>query len=69
MSEQVQILFQDAWIVAINKPAGLLVHRSPVDRSETRFALQLLRDSRRPAIIVGHGARFAGTSVVHSRKQ
>jgi len=28
----------------VNKPAGLLVHRSPIDRHETRFALQLLRD-------------------------
>lgn len=38
------ILYQDDSIVAINKPAGLLVHRSPIDRHETRFALQLLRD-------------------------
>lgn len=30
--------------MAINKPAGLLVHRSAIDRHETRFALQLLRD-------------------------
>ena len=30
--------------MAINKPCGLLVHRSPIDRRETRFALQLLRD-------------------------
>ena len=44
MSEQVQILFQDAWMVAINKPANLLVHRSAIDRRETRFALQLVRD-------------------------
>ncbi len=38
------ILFQDERYVAINKPSGLLVHRSEVDRSERRFALQLLRD-------------------------
>lgn len=31
-------------MVAINKPSGLLVHRSAIDRHETRFALQLLRD-------------------------
>ncbi|MFO7550057.1 MAG: pseudouridine synthase [Haliea sp.] len=30
--------------MAINKPPGLLVHRSAIDRHETRFALQLLRD-------------------------
>lgn len=38
------IVYQDQWFVAINKPAGLLVHRSPIDRHETRFALQILRD-------------------------
>ena len=39
-----EILYQDAHYIAINKPSALLVHRSPVDRHETRFAVQLLRD-------------------------
>lgn len=39
-----EILYQDPHLVAINKPSGLLVHRSKVDRHETAFALQLLRD-------------------------
>ena len=39
-----EIIYQDEYLVAINKPAGLLVHRSPIDRHETRFALQMLRD-------------------------
>jgi len=38
------ILFQDDHLVAINKPSGLLVHRSMIDRNETRFAMQVLRD-------------------------
>jgi tRNA pseudouridine65 synthase len=38
------ILYQDEHIVAINKPSGLLVHRSPIDKYETRFAIQLTRD-------------------------
>ena len=38
------ILYQDEWLIAINKPAGLLVHRSMIDRYETRFAMQMLRD-------------------------
>lgn len=38
------IIYQDERIVAINKPSGLLVHRSALDRHETRFAVQLLRD-------------------------
>jgi len=39
-----EILFQDEYLVAINKPSGLLVHRSPIDQYETRFALQMTRD-------------------------
>ncbi|MEZ5607245.1 MAG: pseudouridine synthase [Burkholderiaceae bacterium] len=38
------ILYQDAHLIAIDKPAGLLVHRTGLDAGETRFALQLLRD-------------------------
>lgn len=38
------ILYQDDWLVAIHKPAGLLVHRSPIAAGEQRFAVQLLRD-------------------------
>jgi len=40
-----EILYRDEHLVAVNKPAGLLVHRSDLDRHETRFALQLVRDS------------------------
>ncbi|UPT77835.1 tRNA pseudouridine(65) synthase TruC [Sulfurovum sp. XGS-02] len=39
-----EILYQDAYLVAINKPSGLLVHKSPIDKHETEFALQLVRD-------------------------
>jgi tRNA pseudouridine65 synthase len=38
------IVYQDHRLVAIDKPAGLLVHRSDLDRHETRFAVQRLRD-------------------------
>ena len=37
------ILFRDEHLVAIHKPAGLLVHRTLLDAHEQRFALQLLR--------------------------
>ena len=43
-SEPLEILYQDTYIVAINKPSGLLVHKSPIDKHETRFALQEVRD-------------------------
>ena len=42
--QPLEILYQDAYIVAINKPSGLLVHKSPIDKYETRFALQEVRD-------------------------
>lgn len=38
------ILYQDEHLVAVNKPAGLLVHRSFVDRREMEYAMQVLRD-------------------------
>jgi tRNA pseudouridine65 synthase len=38
------ILYQDEYLVAIHKPAGLLVHRSMIDKHETQFAMQMLRD-------------------------
>jgi tRNA pseudouridine65 synthase len=39
-----EIIHRDEWLVAIHKPSGLLVHRTALDRHETRFAVQLLRD-------------------------
>lgn len=39
-----ELLFADGDCAAFHKPSGLLVHRSPIDRRETRFALQIARD-------------------------
>ena len=39
-----EILYQDKYLIAINKPSGLLVHKSPIDKRETQFALQMVRD-------------------------
>lgn len=43
-SHTLEILYQDKYLVAINKPSGLLVHRSPIDKHEKRFAIQELRE-------------------------
>ena len=43
-AEILEILYRDDYMVAVNKPSGLLVHRSPIDKHETAFALQILRD-------------------------
>ena len=42
--ETLEVLYQDQFIIAVNKPSGLLVHKSPIDKHETRFALQIVRD-------------------------
>jgi tRNA pseudouridine65 synthase len=39
-----EILFEDEYLIAINKPSGLLVHRTSIAAEETVFALQMLRD-------------------------
>lgn len=46
MSEPIEldILYQDEFLVVVNKPAGMLVHRSWLDRHETQFVMQTLRD-------------------------
>lgn len=44
MRETLPVMYQDEWLIAVHKPSGLLVHRSDIDRHETRFAVQILRD-------------------------
>ena len=44
MPSLLEVTYQDTDLVAINKPSGLLVHRSPIDKHETRFAVQELRN-------------------------
>jgi tRNA pseudouridine65 synthase len=39
-----EILYQDPYLIAVNKPHGLLVHRSKMANDASEFALQKLRD-------------------------
>ena len=39
-----KILFADDYLASVDKPAGVLVHRTGLDAGETRFVLQMLRD-------------------------
>lgn len=54
MSGGIALLHLDEHLVAVAKPAGLLVHRSPIDRHETRFALQEVRDLLRRHVYPVH---------------
>ncbi|MCA1769564.1 MAG: pseudouridylate synthase [Halomonas sp.] len=44
MSDPLRILHLDEHLVAVHKPAGLLVHRTALARGESEFLLQRLRD-------------------------
>jgi tRNA pseudouridine65 synthase len=39
-----EIIYRDEHLIAINKPHGLLVHRSSIAADASEFALQMLRD-------------------------
>lgn len=43
-NKELEILYRDDCLVAVNKPSGLLVHKSMIDRHEQFFALQMVRD-------------------------
>ena len=49
-----EILYQDDDLVAINKPHGLLVHRSSIANDATEFALQILRDQLNHKVFPAH---------------
>jgi tRNA pseudouridine65 synthase len=44
LTTPLRILYQDQYLVAVDKPSGMLVHRSFLDKHETVFVMQTLRD-------------------------
>lgn len=48
------ILYKDQYLIAINKPHGLLVHRSSIANDASEFALQLLRDQMGQLVYPAH---------------
>ena len=53
-SELLDVIYRDDHIIAINKPPGLLVHRSALDKHETKFAVQMLRDQTGQHVYPAH---------------
>ena len=51
---QLEILYQDEHIVAINKPHDLLVHRTKLANDADEFALQILRDQLQKRVFPMH---------------
>lgn len=54
MSEHIDILYQDEYMVAVHKPHGLLVHASSIASDADSFALQLVRDQIRKYVYPVH---------------
>jgi tRNA pseudouridine65 synthase len=48
------ILYQDEHLVAVNKPSGLLVHRSDIARRETEHAMKIVRNQLRQWVYPFH---------------
>lgn len=48
------ILYQDEELIAINKPHGLLVHRSSIAADTDEYALQMLRDQIQQTVYPAH---------------
>lgn len=54
MTDSLEILYQDEWLVAVNKPAGMLVHKSEMDKYELVNAQQVLRNQLKTRIYLLH---------------
>ncbi|HFT3573089.1 TPA: tRNA pseudouridine(65) synthase TruC [Klebsiella quasipneumoniae] len=49
-----EIIYQDDWLVAVNKPSGWLVHRSWLDRDEKVVVMQTVRDQIGQHVFTAH---------------
>ncbi|WP_071608963.1 tRNA pseudouridine(65) synthase TruC [Entomohabitans teleogrylli] len=49
-----EIIYQDRWLVAVNKPSGWLVHRSWLDRDEKVVVMQTVRDQLGQHVFTAH---------------
>jgi len=53
-SPQLEILYEDEYLIAINKPHGLLVHRTSMAKDATEFALQIVRNQLGSKVYPAH---------------
>ena len=54
MDVSTKIIFENETIVALNKPHGLLVHRSPIAKDADEYALQIVRDYCNTKVHLAH---------------
>lgn len=51
---EIDIIYEDEDLIAINKPHGLLVHRTRIANDADKFALQLVRDTINKKVYPAH---------------
>ena len=64
LPEPIEILHEDADLLAVNKPAGLLVHRSKIANDETDFLLDRLTVQVAIPLFLAHRLDRATSGVV-----
>lgn len=64
MSEPIEIVHEDAALLAVNKPAGLLVHRSKIAADERDFLLERLQEKVGIPLFLAHRLDRATSGVV-----
>lgn len=51
---EIDVIFENETLIAINKPHGLLVHKSSIAKDATEFALQLVRNYVGQRVFLAH---------------
>ncbi len=64
LNQELEILFEDQWLVAVNKPSGILTHRSPIAKQDTVFMLQAVRKQIRTKVFTVHRLDRATSGVL-----
>jgi tRNA pseudouridine65 synthase len=60
----IKVVYEDEALLAVNKPAGLLVHRSAIAADERDFLLERLREQTGVALYLAHRLDRATSGVV-----
>jgi len=60
----IEVVYEDAELLAVNKPAGLLVHRSAIAADETDFLLERLQAQVGASVFLAHRLDRATSGVV-----
>ena len=61
---KIEVIYEDDVLLAVNKPAGLLVHRSAIAADERDFLLERLREQTGAALYLAHRLDRATSGIV-----